>query len=1406
MKQKSLALGTTVGFAVLFLFILLWSLGQPTAVYAATIAVTKTTDTNDGVCDADCSLREAIEAASTGDTITMTAGTYTLTLGQLTILNKDLILIGADPSNTILSSNILSRVLYIEGSTIILENLTLTNGQEVQGAGIYAFGSTLTLSNTIIMSNTASDRGGGIYLNQEDLTLTLLNNSKVMSNTAVVQGGGIYVHAGILNIENGLVDYNVAGSGGGIYLNRFNALLNLNGGEISYNQSTQSGFVFPGGGVHVNRGQAILNGGQIISNTSYRGGGVAIRNGNVVQNGTLIKENSATYGGGVYVAFPDATFTQTSGNIQENSSTGSNYGGGGLYIWRGTVNLLGGEVISNVANNHGGGMELRFGNLTIDGSTLSNNQAGNRGGAIFNSGGFMTMTNSTVFNNQANLGGGIATNVDDNGASQNNVSRSAILSNTATGDNGGGINNQGFLTLTNVTVSGNNANSGGGIYNSGNVANLTNVTIGFNQATLNGGGLQSDSGTLSVANSIVFSNTAGAGNDCSGTISSLDYNLTGCSLPGSNDISTNPSLQPLALNNGSTLNYALNSNSPAIDAGNPALCPATDQRGNPRPVNGICDIGAYEDGVSFFVRDLSVIETEGTVSVDVLVERSYDISIASVQYSLLPNSALAGIDYTDVSGTLNFASGVTSQTIQIDILGDALDEFDETFSVTLSNPLTATLGDGQAVVTIVDNDAEPTVSINDVSVMELDGTNSVTATFTVTLSAPSAKPITVAYATADVTAVSGLDYTAQAGTLSFASGETTKEINIVVAGDDLDEFDETFELNLNTATNVTIGDGQGVGTITDNDLPPTITIAIDTAVVELDSGFSNTATFTVSLSAPSGNTISSTYSTIANTATAGDDFVALSNIPLIFTPGQVEKTINVTVNGDDIYEGDQTFSVQLANLENLAGAGNSTVAEATIQDNESEPTISIVSSSSTDEGNAGSKQLGFLVTLSSASEDAVTVTYNTNHISTDGSDYNPIVNGTVTFNTLDTSETISVTIYGDTLGEADETFSVDLSNPSGATINGSGQAIGTILDDDPVSAFINDVSVVEPDGTNIVTATFTVTLSAPSAQSITVSFGTNNVTAVSGSDYTAQSGTLSFAPNETSKEVQIIVAGDDSDEFDETFVVNLGTVLGGNVTIGDSQGVGTITDNDLPPTITIYDTAVTELDSGATNLATFTVQLSALSGKTISATYSSTLTGTATAGDDFIAVTDLPITFTPGMTTTEVSITVNGDDIYEGDQTFFVQLAALENLANSGHTLVAEATIQDNESQPTISITPSNSMTEGDTGTKEMTFTVTLSNPAETSVTVTYNSTHITTDNNDYVTIINGTVTFNPLDISETITILINGDEESEPDETFAINLSNPSNNATIAGSGQAIGTILDDDLFLIFLPMVIKP
>ncbi|MCI0460944.1 MAG: hypothetical protein L0Z62_28695 [Gemmataceae bacterium] len=220
-----------------------------------------------------------------------------------------------------------------------------------------------------------------------------------------------------------------------------------------------------------------------------------------------------------------------------------------------------------------------------------------------------------------------------------------------------------------------------------------------------------------------------------------------------------------------------------------------------------------------WIGNITVTEGDtGTASAVFTVSLSRAIEqTVTVDFATADGTARAGSDYAGATGTLTFAPGAISQTITIAVNGDTRDEWDETFLVNLSNATNASLSDAQGVGTIIDNDVPPSLSINDVTVVEgLGGIRY--AVFTVTLSASSGKTISVNYATANGTAKTGnSDYVAASGTRTFAAGETTMTITVQIKGDKKKEANETFFVNLSGATNATILDGQGLGTILNDD-------------------------------------------------------------------------------------------------------------------------------------------------------------------------------------------------------------------------------------------------------------------------------------------------------------------------------------------------------------------------------------------------------------------------------------------------------------------------------------------------------------------------------------------------------------------------------------------------------------
>ena len=510
----------------------------------------------------------------------------------------------------------------------------------------------------------------------------------------------------------------------------------------------------------------------------------------------------------------------------------------------------------------------------------------------------------------------------------------------------------------------------------------------------------------------------------------------------------------------------------------------------------------------------------GTTAVTFAIAYTGQPNAFSIDWATANGTATAGSDYVAAGGTVSFNGTGPDKTKTATVLinGDATAETNETFTVNISNPQPAAgivIDTPSSTQTISDDDSSASFAIADVTAAEGNAGSS-TFSFAVTKTGSTAFTTSVNFTTTDGTAtVADGDYASTSGTLSFLPGDTTKNVDVTVNGDTKHETGETFTVDLSGAVNASIADNQGVGTITNDDQVPDISVD-DQVAAEGNSPATTTMTFTVTLSNPSDQIVTVDYATNDGTATTADGDYAVASGTVTFNPGQTAKTVDVTVNGDDTTEPDESLTLVLSNTSNaniLDGPGL-----GTITNDDPIPDVSIADQSIT-EGNAGTSTLTFNVTLSHASSDTVSVDYATNDgtATTADGDY-VAASGTVTFNPGQTTKTVDVTVNGDLTHESDETFTVDLSNASNAGVaDASGQ--GTITNDDQVPDIsIEDQSVTEGDaGTS--TLTFNVTLSNPSDQTVTVDYTTTDDTATTADgDYVAASGTVTFNPGQTTQD------------------------------------------------------------------------------------------------------------------------------------------------------------------------------------------------------------------------------------------------------------------------------------------------
>jgi len=565
-----------------------------------------------------------------------------------------------------------------------------------------------------------------------------------------------------------------------------------------------------------------------------------------------------------------------------------------------------------------------------------------------------------------------------------------------------------------------------------------------------------------------------------------------------------------------------------------------------------------------------------------------------------------------------------------------------------------TLGSGVAA-----HAAPPELKITDVTVTEGNSGTSL-ATFTINYAGPGATGVTVDYATADETAAAGSDYVATSGTAILPSGGCKcTTVSVTINGDTTPELDETFEVNLSNPVGKTITDGQGIGTITNDDQPHA---TIDDPSVSEGAG---TMTFTVTLDQASPTDAVMTYSTAAGTATDGSDFTGVSGT-LTIVAGQTQGTIDVPVLDDSLYEGNEDLTMNLVAVSGVVV--DDAQGDGTITDNDAQPNITVDDPSAPE--NAG--PLTFTISLDNPAGVDVNVDYATSdNTATAGADYTA-TSGTATILAGNTTTTVDVPLTDDSTYEGDETLNLDLSGAVNGVVS-KAQGQGTIAEDDPKPTISVDSPLVgEGDGT----ATFTISLDAAAAVDVNVDYATSDISATDGADYTGVSGTATILAGDTTTTVDVPVLDDSTYEGDETFSLDLSNAVNG--TIGTPSGTATIADDDPSPDVDIAPAQVWEGNTGTTPID-LNVNLSNPSFEDIKVDYA-TSDGSATAGSDY-AVTSGTLTIPAGDTVGQVEVLVNGDTTFEPNEDFTVTLSNLVGTANLT-TDHATGTIRNDDKQP----------------------------------------------------------------------------------------------------------------------------
>lgn len=787
--------------------------------------------------------------------------------------------------------------------------------------------------------------------------------------------------------------------------------------------------------------------------------------------------------------------------------------------------------------------------------------------------------------------------------------------------------------------------------------------------------------------------------------------------------------------------------------------------------------------LKFNASTYSVNEDAGSVTISVSRTGGSNGAV-TVNYATNNGSAVAGSDFTAVSGTLSWADGDSAlKTFTVPILDDTTVESNESIVLLLSSPTGgAVLGTpSSAPVTIVD--IEPGI-LNFTNTGYSADENDGTLIMTVSRSNGTTGAVSVSYSSSNGSATAGADYTAVSGTLSWTDGESTnKSFAVPIFDDVLVEGNENFSVSLSSpAGGATLGTvATATGTIIDIEAGQLQFTSSSYSVDE------NGGSLTISVSRVGGDlgAISVDYGTTNISATSGVDF-GLTSGTLNWADGETaDKSFVIPINDDNVLEGDETFTVNLSSPTSGASLGAIPNASVTIVDQEA-GTLAFNSGTYVVDENGVS--LLVTVTRSSGSDGAVAV----NYASSDGTASSPAdytaVSGTLNWSDGDTADkSFSIPVFTDALVEGNETFSLSLSTPTGGSSLGA-QATATVTINDIViygslRFSASSYTVNENDGT----VTIAVERVGGSGGAVSVAYTTANVTAASGFDYTATSGTLSWADGDAADKTFSIAINDDSVvEGNEVFNVVLTSPSGGASLGLPNPATINIIDFVEYGTLQLSAASYTIDEDGANATITFT-RLNGNEGA-VSLNYSSADIS-AIAGSDYTAVGGT-LNWADGDATSQtINVPIAEDFLAESDESFAINIDSVSGGASLGAPASATVTISNVAAPGVLSFNASSYTVTEDDGS--LTVTVTRTNGSEGAIAVIYSTSDgSAVAGNDY-TAVSGSLSWaNGETASKTFTVPVNTDLDVESDETIQLQLSSPSGGATLGSIATATVTL----------------
>ncbi len=547
-----------------------------------------------------------------------------------------------------------------------------------------------------------------------------------------------------------------------------------------------------------------------------------------------------------------------------------------------------------------------------------------------------------------------------------------------------------------------------------------------------------------------------------------------------------------------------------------------------------------------------------------------------------------------------------------------------------------------------------TISFESGSTTALEGAG--TVTLTVRRIGRADNTVSVQYSTVDASATAGVDYTARSGTLTFAPNDNSEEIVIPIADRAGFQGDRSFAVALSNP-----GNGAQLGspataavTIQEDDAAMRGQIRLSNATYSVVENVASVAV-TVQRVGGSDGAVSATLATANQSATAGQDFTAVSQSVSFGAGDAADRSVSIAILDDVTFEGNETFQVVLSAPTGGVALGSPAAAVVTIQDNEAAPSAGILSFAA---GTASVGESGGLVTLTinrtNGSGGATSVQVNTGGgTATANAHYTPLINFPVNFSSGQTTATVQVQIANNNTFSGDRTFNVTLYNPTnGALLGNTATSVVTIVEDDAprAGAFSfssSTYSAPEAQGS----ATISVVRAGGAEVAASVSYSVTSGTATVGSDFEPATGTLSFGVNETSKTFNVAIVNDSASEPNETVNLALSAPTNGATLGPPNAAVLTIANDDLPATFRFSAASYPVVEGGPANV---TVRRNGSLDLTLTVRLA-TRDGTARSATDYTA-TNATLTFAPNETEKSIAIGTREDALAEEAETFTANL------------------------------------------------------------------------------------------------------------------------------------------------------